>query len=474
MTHTPAQPRLRFPSVDRLASHAQSLDLIDRFGRTALVDAIRAELTSRRLLAQSADAGLEPPLSDETVILSAVAARLDEAFQPSLRAVLNLTGTVLHTNLGRAPLPQEALDAIVATAAGASNLEFDLERGVRGDRDDHVEALLCKATGAQAATVVNNNAAALLLVLNALAFRREVPVSRGELIEIGGSFRLPEIMARAGCRLIEVGTTNRTHLHDFTEAMGSKTALVMKVHASNFKVQGFTASVPEAALAQACHERDIPFVSDLGAGSLIDLTRFGLPAEPTPAQAIAQGADLVTFSGDKLLGGPQVGIIVGKVDLIAKIKRNPLKRALRIDKMSMAALEAVLRLYLNPDKLAERLPVLRLLTRPAQEIRAMAERVRPQMALCLEACADVHCIDCLSEIGSGSQPTEQLPSAGLVIVPRAARGRGGLLLRLQAALRALPVPVIGRIEKDGLVLDFRCLEDEHQLLAQFDQLRNFS
>ncbi len=463
---------IRLPSVDRLTNHGRSLTLIGRFGRSALVEAIRVELAGQRLLAiAELDNTNEQTVASEESILSAVAARLEDAFRPSFQAVLNLTGTVLHTNLGRAPLPQEALDAICATASGASNLEFDLERGARGDRDSHVEALLQRLTGAEAATVVNNCAAAILLVLNALALKREVPVSRGELIEIGGSFRLPEIMSRAGCRLVEVGTTNRTHLNDFVQVMSPKTALVMKVHTSNYVVRGFTASVSEAELARACHAHGVPFVVDLGAGALIDLSAYGLPKEPTPAETIAQGADLVMFSGDKLLGGPQVGLIVGKAELIAKIKRNPLKRALRIDKMGMAALEAVLRLYLNPQQLAERLPTLRLLIRSPEAVRATAARVQPILAAQLAGWADVELIECESEIGSGAQPTQKLKSAGLAIMPRMARGRGGALMRLQSQLRALPVPVIGRVEKDALVFDFRCIENESMLLAQLKQLR---
>jgi L-seryl-tRNA(Ser) seleniumtransferase len=463
---------LHLPSVDRLANHQQSLALVACFGRTALVEAIRTELT---MLRTQAIAALSDPKvwfeATEESILGAVAARLEAVSRPSFQAVLNLTGTVLHTNLGRAPLPQEAIDAICATANGASNLEFDLERGVRGDRDDHIEALLRRLTGAEAATVVNNCAAAVLLVLNTLAIKREVPVSRGELIEIGGSFRLPDIMSRAGCRLVEVGTTNRTHLSDFLQAINPKTALVMKVHTSNYVVQGFTASVPEADLADACHARGVPFVVDLGAGALIDLSAYGLPKESTPSEEIARGADLVLFSGDKLLGGPQVGLIIGKAALIAKIKRNPLKRALRIDKMSMAALEAVLRLYLHPERLAERLPTLRLLSRTREAVRATAARVQPVLAAHLGNWADVELVDCDSEIGSGAQPTQKLKSAGLAIMPRTARGRGGALMRLQALLRALPVPVIGRVEKNALVFDFRCIEDESLLIAQLTQLR---
>ena len=458
----------RLPSVDRVASHARAISLIDRFGRAALIDAIREELDERRTRLR---AGATPAEIGADEIIDGAGARIEKLFAPSLRPVFNLTGTVLHTNLGRAPLPREALDAIAAVASGASNLEFDLDEGKRGERDAHVEALIKRLTGAAAATVVNNNAAAVLLVLNALAQRREVPVSRGELIEIGGSFRLPDIMARAGCKLVEVGTTNRTHLADFANAINRKTGLVMKAHASNFIVQGFTAAAPENELAALCHARGVPFVNDLGAGSLIDLAGFGLPREPTVRDALAHGADLVTFSGDKLLGGPQAGIIAGRAELIARIKRNPFKRALRVDKMTLAALEAVLRLYLDPARLCARLPALRLLTRPQQAMRAAAAQVRPVLAARLTDWGTVTLVDCASEIGSGAQPLQSLPSAGLAITPLAARGRGGALTRLAAALRALPVPVIGRIEKDALVLDFRCAEDVEALLATLAHLQ---
>ena len=469
MTSAAAAPQVRLPSVDQLAGHAHCLALSERFGRGAVVDAIRAELAERRTALR---AGLAPSAvgADAAALMAGVTARVEKLFAPTLKPLFNLTGTVLHTNLGRAALPQEALDAVVAVAAGASNLEFDLATGRRGDRDDHLEEQVRRLTGAEAATVVNNNAAAVLLVLNTLALRREVAVSRGELIEIGGSFRLPDIMARSGCRLREVGTTNRTHLADYADAIGPKTALVMKAHTSNYVVQGFTAAVPEAELAALCRARGVPFVVDLGAGSLIDFAALGLPRATTPGETLARGADLVTFSGDKLLGGPQAGIICGRADLIAKIKRNPLKRALRVDKMTIAALSAVLRLHADPERLAKRLPGLRALTRQQASIRACAARVQPHLAARLSGWASVTVTDCASEIGSGSLPGHLLSSAGVAIAPLAVRGRGGALTRLAAALRALPVPVVGRIENDALVLDLRCLEDEAGFIAQLARL----
>ena len=449
------RPLSSLPSVDRVLQQDASSALFARHGRAAVTAAVRGVLAELR-------AAKTPEPGEAAAILTCAAERLERDARPSLRPLINLTGTVVHTNFGRAQLPEEAIEAMAAAARNPVNLEYDLETGKRGERDAHVEEVLCRLTGAEAATVVNNNAAALLLVLATLAARREVPVSRGELIEIGGSFRLPELMARSGCRLREVGTTNRTHLSDYADAVGPKTGVVLKVHASNYAIEGFTAAVPEAELAGLCRERKLPFVVDLGSGTLADLRRFGLPYEPTAAQSLAQGADLVTFSGDKLLGGPQAGIIVGRADLLARIRRNPLRRALRVDKLTLAALGAVLRLYLDPDRLAGRVPVLRLLARPAAEIRAQAERLRPLVEKALGGKSRVEVIDCASQIGSGALPTQRIASAGLAIRP------GGD--RLAAVFRALPVPVIGRIHQGAFILDLRCLQDEEGFAAQLTQL----
>jgi L-seryl-tRNA(Ser) seleniumtransferase len=452
------------PSVDRLLRHEAAAALAAAHGRAALTAAVRAVLASLRSAA-AVEAGVAAP-----AILARAADLLAASALPSLRPVLNLTGTVLHTNLGRALLPEAAVAAVASVAARPATLEYGLAAGRRGDRDDHVAAELCALTGAAAATVVNNNAAAVLLVLNTLARGKEVPTSRGELIEIGGAFRMPDIMAQSGCRLREVGTTNRTHLRDYEAALGAKTGLVMKVHTSNYAIEGFTAAVAEKALAQLCHAHGIPLAIDLGSGALIDLGRFGLPAEPTPMAALAAGADIVTFSGDKLLGGPQAGIIVGRADLVARMKRNPLKRALRVDKMTVAALAAVLRLYRDPDRLTERLPTLRALTRPADEIAAAARRLAPRVAACLGDGVSVAVVACDSEIGSGALPTQTIASAGLALMPRAKRGRGTALKRLAEAFRRLPVPVIGRIKDDAFLLDLRCLEDEEDFAAELAAL----
>jgi L-seryl-tRNA(Ser) seleniumtransferase len=450
-----AQAPRRLPSVERLVSALPAPDLA-AYGRTALTEAVRAVLAEIR-----AGGG---PVPDEAALRTAATARIAAARRPSLQPVFNLTGTVLHTNLGRALLPRAAADAVAAVMVQASNLEFDLATGARGERDDHVEALICRLTGAEAAVVVNNNAAAVLLVLNALAMRREVVVSRGELVEIGGSFRVPDVMVRAGCRLREVGTTNRTHLRDYADAIGPRTGLVMKVHPSNYAIAGFTAAADPAALHGLCRARGVPLADDLGSGSLIDLAAYGLPPEPT-VRAALEWADVVTFSGDKLLGAVQCGIVAGRRDLIARVRKNPLKRALRVDKMTYAALEAVLRLYLHPERLAEDLPTLRLLTRDRAAIAAQARRIAAAVGERLRGRASVAVADCISQIGSGALPVETLPSAALVLTPAAAggtgrRGAGGRCLRLAADLRALAVPVIGRISGDAVILDLRTLEDE--------------
>ena len=460
---------LRLPAVDRVLGWPGLAARIAEFGRAPVLAAVRAELAARRAAGQ---------VPDTATLQSAILARAAAASQAHLRPVFNLTGTVLHTNLGRAPLPAQALAAIAAVASGACNLEYDLAAGQRGDRDDAVEGWLCRLTGAEAATVVNNTAAGLVLVLATLAKGKEVIVSRGELIEIGGAFRLPDIMRAAGCKLREVGTTNRTHLRDHAEAIGPRTALLLKVHASNYRIEGFSAAADEAALGALCHDHGLPFVVDLGSGALIDLATLGLPHEPTPAEAVAHGASLVLFSGDKLLGGPQAGIVVGSRALIARLKQSPLKRALRCDKLTLAALEAVLRLYADPDRLVAQLPTLRLLARPLGQIQALGQRLQPALAAWLAAgptagpgaAGVVDLLPVHSQIGSGALPVDRLPSLALRLSPPApARGAGRWLDALARRLRALPVPVIGRMADGALLLDLRCLEDEAAFLAQLGQ-----
>jgi L-seryl-tRNA(Ser) seleniumtransferase len=441
----------RLPSVDEVLRTAISAAAIETFGRPAVVESVRKTIAKARDAGEGAEAD---------IVATVAQARLAAQSVPGLRPVFNLTGTVLHTNLGRASLAEAAIAAATAVMRNAAALEFDLGIGSRGDRDDHVRELLCALTGAEDATVVNNNAAAVLLVLNSLSKGREAIVSRGELIEIGGAFRMPDIMSRAGARLVEVGTTNRTHLKDYAEAIGPKTGLVLKVHTSNYRIEGFTKEVTGNQLAALAREKGVPLVNDLGSGTLVDLSRYGLSHEPTVAEAVAEGADIITFSGDKLLGGPQAGFIIGRKALLQRINRNPMKRALRLDKIRMAALEATLNLYRDPDRLAERLPTIRLLARPPAEIQALAERVAALIESRLGQRYAVEVIACSSQIGSGALPLETLPSSGIAIRPTEPRGQGRMLTALVGAFRGLPMPVIGRIADAAFILDLRCLEDE--------------
>jgi L-seryl-tRNA(Ser) seleniumtransferase len=458
----------QLPSVDRALKYPAVVALIEQHGRTFVTREMRALLSAWR---EAATRGSKMSAWDEDAIVRGLLARLEARLASSIKPVFNLTGTVLHTNLGRALLPDEAIAAVAGAMRSPVNLEFDLATGDRGDRDRLIEQLVCELTGAEAATVVNNNAAAVLLTVAALAARREVIVSRGELVEIGGAFRMPDVMKSAGARMIEVGTTNRTHSRDYVTAIGTKTALIMKVHASNYVITGFTAAVGEMEIARIAHDRGIPFAVDLGSGSLVDLSQFGLPREPTPRDSLQAGADIVTFSGDKLLGGPQAGLIVGNAEWIRKIKKHPLKRALRVSKLTLAALEATLALYRHPEQLARRLPTLRLLTRSPAEIDALAKRVAPALARALAEAFEVTQQPVHSQIGSGSLPVATLPSSGLCVRCRDGRGRGRQLDTLGAALRALPVPVIGRVADDALLLDLRTLTDETAFVAQLPRLR---
>jgi L-seryl-tRNA(Ser) seleniumtransferase len=465
---TTAEPiNLRnLPSVDAVLRAPAAGLAVARFGRAAAIAAVRRSLGEARV-------GCAALTSADAVAADALS-RLEAEAQPSLRAVFNLTGTVLHTNLGRAIIAEEAVEAAASAMRHAVALAFDFAAGRRGERDVHLRALLLEMTGAEDATLVNNNAAAVLLVLNTLAKGRKAIVSRGELIEIGGAFRMPEIMRSAGVKLVEVGTTNRTHPRDYLAAIGPKTGLILKVHPSNYHIEGFTDAVALRELAALARERAVPLMHDLGSGMLIDLERFGLPHEPTAAETVADGADLVTFSGDKLLGGPQAGFIVGRAELLARINRNPMKRALRVDKIRLAALEATLRLYRDPDRLAEKLPTIRLLARQLAGICALARTVAAKVAEAVGPDFRVEVVECRSQIGSGALPLESVPSAGVAIRPAATRGRGRALASLAAALRALPTPVIGRVEDRALVLDLRCLEDEAGFvrnLTEFGQAR---
>lgn len=459
---------LRLPSVDRLMQQPAMQALSEVHGRSEVVRGVREILAELR---QSALAGGAD--GDTEVDVSALLhERLAQRQRPRLRRVFNLTGTVLHTNLGRALLPASAVEHVAMAMCEPCNLEFELESGERGDRDQLVEAVLCELTGAEAATIVNNNAAAVLLTIAALAADRKVIVSRGELVEIGGAFRMPDVMVAAGATLVEVGTTNRTHARDYADAIDGDTALLMKVHTSNYAITGFTASVGEDAVARIAHDAGLAMAVDLGSGSLVDLSRYGLPKEPVVREVLAAGADIVTFSGDKLLGGPQSGLIVGKKSHVQRVKKHPLKRALRVSKITLAALEATLHLYRDPDRVASQLPTLRLLTRSQEEIAEVAERLLPIMANALGEGWQVTTREAASQIGSGSLPVDRLPSVALAIAAdgTAKRGSGSALNQLATRFRNLPVPVVGRIADGCLLFDLRCLDDEARFVEQLSQL----
>jgi len=450
----------KLPSVDEVMRHPAAVAAAERFGRTATVAAVREVIAEARARGESS--------ADAATFASHAMARLEKQAEPNLKPVFNLTGTVLHTNLGRALIAEAAVEAATIAMRNAVALEFDLGGGKRGERDELVRDLLCELTGAEDATIVNNNAAAVLLTLNTFAKGREAIVSRGELIEIGGAFRMPDIMSRASAKLVEIGTTNRTHMKDYVGAIGDKTGLILKVHTSNYRIEGFTKEVSPRELAALAREHNVPLVNDLGSGTLVDLTRYGLKHEPTVAEAIAEGADLVTFSGDKLLGGPQTGFIVGRKDLIARLNKNPMKRALRVDKIRLAMIEATLRLYRDPDRLTQTLPTYRLLARPVTEMQAVAARIIPALKSKLGDGYKVESAPCASQVGSGAMPVETLPSLAVSIAP-VAKG-GGRLNALSNTLRKLPVPVVGRIEKDALLFDLRCLEDVDAFIANLATL----
>jgi L-seryl-tRNA(Ser) seleniumtransferase len=440
------------PPIDECIRAAEALPALAGFSRSYIKVMVQRAQTELRA---SILAGRDGKSRDRTAMIDAVvraAAHAVAADEPVLRPVVNATGVVLHTNLGRAILAESAVEAVVMAARSAVNLEYDLGTGARGDRDTIVEDEICELTGAEAATVVNNNAAAVVLALNTLAEGREVIVSRGEMIEIGGSFRLPDVMAKSGAILREVGTTNRTHPGDYADAIGPDTALLLKVHPSNYRVVGFTSEVTLEDLVGIGRERGIDVMEDLGAGALIDLTKFGIAREPIVRERIGAGAAVVTFSGDKLLGGPQAGVIVGRRAAIDRIKRNPLKRALRCDKLTLAALSATMRLYLRSRDLRDELPTLRILGRSVREIAAIAPRAREIVAECLAGGYLVEIVDAASQVGSGAMPVEELKSVALRVThpEKSANAIAAMFRRAR---------IIGRLVDDSFHLDLRSIED---------------
>jgi L-seryl-tRNA(Ser) seleniumtransferase len=450
------------PSVDRLLNHAKIDPLLARLSRDyvarecrGLLDEIRAAVRQGKVAS--------PDELEEEAILSRLEKRIASNNASSLVRVVNATGTILHTNLGRALLPQAALDAIARVGGSPVNLEYDLDQGKRGKREEMIESLLVELTGAEAATVVNNNAAAVLLALNTLANGREVIVSRGELIEIGGAFRIPEVMEKSGAVLKEVGSTNRTHPQDYEKAIGKKTALLLKVHTSNYKIVGFSAEVDLSDLAAIGKKHKIPVMEDLGSGAFIDLSRYGLPKEPLVGERIALGADVVTFSGDKILGGPQAGLVVGRKTLIQQMSKNPLHRALRCGKLTLAALEATLRLYQQSTDVAAEIPTLKAFTRSVQEIEEMGQRLIPALQNALGKDFRVALEDSTSQIGSGALPTEEIPTKIVAIEHKTLAAE-----RIAEKFRRADPPIIGRIKDDRFLLDLRAIFDPNDLIPKFN------
>ena len=448
------------PSVSRMLAHPKTEPLLIRFNREYVVQGCRDILDELRRALN--DGHIDAAALEEDAILAKLEARLAGSAEATLQRVVNATGTVLHTNLGRAILPQAAIDAVIQAASHPVNLEYDLAQGDRGQRELAVESLLMDLSGAEAATAVNNNAAAVLLALNTLAFGKEVIVSRGELIEIGGAFRIPDIMASSGAILKEVGTTNRTHVSDYENALTDRTALLLKVHTSNYRVVGFVAEVGLAELVAIGRRRGIPVMEDLGSGALVDLSRYDLPKEPVVAERIALGADLVTFSGDKVLGGPQAGVVVGRATLVKQMAANPLHRAVRCGKLTIAALEATLRLYRESACIAHAIPTLRMFTRPLADIENVAQRALPALASALGAGFRVSVQDSTSQIGSGALPTEEIPTK-VIAIEHDFMGPH----RIAGRFRQARPPIIGRVSDDQFLLDARMIFDPLDLVPNW-------
>jgi L-seryl-tRNA(Ser) seleniumtransferase len=443
--------------VDEILSRPEMVDLLKIRPRHVVVEAIRKGLGRLReeILQKEELHELEESLFSFENLSSIFQKEIDLQIQPRLRRVINATGVVIHTNLGRAPLHPSAIEHLIEVSKTYSNLEYDLDRGERGSRTFYVEEILCRLSGAESALVVNNNAGAVLLVLNSLAEGREVIVSRGELVEIGGAFRIPDVMKRSGALLREVGTTNRTHFNDYQEAIGPETALLLKVHTSNFRVMGFTSEVSLQDLVQLGKEYQLPVVDDLGSGCLIDLTRYGLEKEPTVQEMIKTGVDAVTISGDKLLGGPQAGIILGKKKFLDLLKINPLTRALRIDKLTLAALESTLLLYFDEKKAMEEIPTLRMLSLDTRKLKRRGKRLLKRLSGVPDEKMTFTLKEDVSQVGGGALPLQELPTLVVAIKPLEVSVNS-----LEENLRRGEPPIVCRISKEELILDMRTVFDE--------------
>jgi len=459
------EPELRqrylrtLPAVDELLRHPQIQPLLKIHSRSLVAECIRDVLEEKRqAIFQSKDdrEAAAVAMTPEQWV-AATEEALAASFRPSLRPLINATGVVLHTNLGRAPLGEAALRNLMEIASGYSNLEFNLETGDRGSRYEHIEELLCRLSGAESALVVNNNAGAVFLALNSLAEGREVIVSRGQLVEIGGSFRIPDVMRKSGARLVEVGTTNRTHLLDYERAIGGDTALLLKVHTSNFRILGFTAEVPIKDLVALGQAKGVPVMEDLGSGCFIDLSRYGMESEPTVQEAVQAGVDVVTFSGDKLMGGPQAGILLGEEKTLDLLKKNPLNRALRIDKLTLAGLESTLRAYLDSDQVLKILPALSMLTCPLDELAGRAKKLQRKMIKGLSSSCQITLKEERSQVGGGAMPLQTLPTRVLALRPF-----GISAAALEERLRRSDPPVIARVKEEEVLLDLRTVAKEEE------------
>jgi len=452
--------------VDEILEGKEVKPLLSHYPRWLVVDAIQSILETYRLKILSSDtagSALEKMAIDVSTV--AIEERLSFYLKPHLKRVINATGVILHTNLGRSPLSQEALVNLQEIASSYSNVEFDVLRGERGNRHSHLISLLSKLTGAESGLTVNNNAAAVLLALNTLALGKEVIISRGELIEIGGSFRIPEVMKASGAKLVEVGTTNKTHLEDYHRAISENTALILKVHTSNYRIVGFTSEVSLPELATLSRENKIPLMNDLGSGCLLDLSRYGLVKEPTVREAIHLGSDIVTFSGDKLLGGPQAGIILGKKDLLTRMEKNSLMRVLRVDKLTLSALEATLLLYLDEDKAKEKIPTLRMLTFTLEEIEKKAIILADMIKRDLSSFLKVEIKRDSSQVGGGALPLVDLPTWVVALTPLKST-----VHQLEQKMRESDPPVIARISNDQILMDLRTI-DEGEVNLILDSIR---
>lgn len=448
------------PKVDVLLENPQIVKLIEKYHRDVIVDIIREEINKlRTFIKENDDISLIEEKTSQLV--ENITKSTEKIYSYNLRKVINGSGTILHTNLGRAIISKKHANYLSEVVTNYSNLEYNLEEGKRGERYSHFEKLICKITGAEAAMAVNNNAAAVMLVLSSMAKEKEVIVSRGELVEIGGKFRIPDVMKSSNAHLVEVGTTNKTHLEDYSDAITENTGALLKVHTSNFKILGFTESVSLEELSKLSKEKDIPIIEDIGSGVLIDLSKYGLKYEPTVQDSIKAGVDVVSFSGDKLLGGPQAGIIVGKKKYIDKMKKNPLTRAFRIDKFTATVLEMIFHEYLNEENAIKNIPVLSLITKDIKEIEESAKKLYEKLSNLKDA-ADIKVEDTLSQIGGGSLPTEKIKSKCISIVPKNISTAS-----LEEQLRLNENPVVARISDDKLIIDMRCiLEDEIEILAE--------